>query len=168
LKENVKNRASQQVCHKQANNNAEQPVCHKQANNSAEQPVCHKQANNSAEQQVCRKASWNTQLAGPCHGWAIAADDHTFQLKTSRSSSSGHEITNNRQLRSEKTLPGPTNPGSCLVMLMAESGFGHESMSPSCLVSTVHAGGGVKVWGMLSPLIPTEQRFHTPKKFRLF
>uniref|UniRef100_A0A673ZWN7 Uncharacterized protein n=1 Tax=Salmo trutta TaxID=8032 RepID=A0A673ZWN7_SALTR len=50
----------------------------------------------------------------------------------------------------------------------------HESMAPSCLVSTVQAGGdGVMVWGMFSwhtlrPLIPIEQCFHAPKKFRLF
>ncbi len=37
----------------------------------------------------------------------------------------------------------------------------HESMDPSCLVSTVQAGGGVMVWGIFSwntlgPLVPTE------------
>ncbi len=37
----------------------------------------------------------------------------------------------------------------------------HESMDPSCLVSTVQAGGGVMVWGIfywhtLGPLIPIE------------
>ena len=38
----------------------------------------------------------------------------------------------------------------------------HESMDPSCLISTVQAGGGgVMVWGIfswltLSPLVPTE------------
>ena len=37
---------------------------------------------------------------------------------------------NTEQLRSGKTLPGPTNPGSWYVMLMAESGFGVSSMSP--------------------------------------
>ncbi|KAK6321887.1 hypothetical protein J4Q44_G00066790 [Coregonus suidteri] len=79
-------------------------------------------------------ASRNAQLVSPCHGWAIAADDHTgfhsYQLKTRRSGSSGHAITNTGQLRSGKTLPGPTNPGSCCVMLMAESGFGVSSMNP--------------------------------------
>ena len=58
---------------------------------------------------------------------------------------------------------GEKHPGSCRVMLMAESGFGVSSMTPmdpSCLVSTVHAGGGdVMAWGMfswdtLSPLMP--------------
>ena len=39
----------------------------------------------------------------------------------------------------------------------------HESMDPSCLVSTVQAGGGVMVWGIFSwhtlgPLAPTEHR----------
>ena len=38
---------------------------------------------------------------------------HSYQLKTRRSDSSGHAITNTQQLRSGKTLPGPTNPGSC-------------------------------------------------------
>ena len=52
-----------------------------------------------------------------------------------------------------KTLPGPINPGSCCVMLMAEVQAG---------------GGGVTVWGMFSwhtlgPLIPIEQRFHALK-----
>jgi hypothetical protein len=39
-------------------------------------------------------------------------------------------------------MPWLTNPDSCCVMLMAESGFIVSSMSPSCLVSTVQAGGG--------------------------
>ncbi len=39
----------------------------------------------------------------------------------------------------------------------------HESMDPSCLVSTVQADGGVMVWGIyfwhtLGPLVPTEHR----------
>ncbi len=43
----------------------------------------------------------------------------------------------------------------------------HESMDPSCLVSTVQAGGGgVMVWGIfywdtLGPLVPIEHRFNT-------
>ncbi len=37
----------------------------------------------------------------------------------------------------------------------------HESMDPSCLVSTVQAGGGIMVWGIFSwhtfgPLVPIE------------
>ncbi len=38
----------------------------------------------------------------------------------------------------------------------------HESMDPSCLVSTVQAGGGVMVWGIFSwyPLVPIEHRFN--------
>jgi hypothetical protein len=53
----------------------------------------------------------------------------------------GNAITNTGQLRSGKTSPGLTNPGSLCVILMAESGFGVSSMSPSCLVSTVQVGG---------------------------
>jgi hypothetical protein len=47
---------------------------------------------------------------------------------------------------------------------MTESG--HESIAPSCLVSTEQAGGGgVMVWGMffwhtLGPLIPTEHNLN--------
>ncbi len=44
----------------------------------------------------------------------------------------------------------------------------HESMDPSCLVSTLQAagGGGVKVWGIFSwhtlgPLVPIEDRLNT-------
>ncbi len=43
----------------------------------------------------------------------------------------------------------------------------HESMDPSCLVSTVQAGGGgVMVWGIFSwhtlgPLVPIEHRLNT-------
>ncbi len=43
----------------------------------------------------------------------------------------------------------------------------HESMDPSCLVSTVQAGGGgVMVWGIyswhtLGPLVPNEHRLNT-------
>jgi hypothetical protein len=52
---------------------------------------------------------------GSCHGWAIAAVNHTrfhsYQLKTRRSSSSWHDITNTGQLRSR------TNPGSCCVRI---------------------------------------------------
>ncbi len=41
----------------------------------------------------------------------------------------------------------------------------HESMDPSCLVSTVQAGGGVMVWGIFSwhtlgPLVPIEHRLN--------
>ncbi len=42
----------------------------------------------------------------------------------------------------------------------------HESMDPSCLVSTVQAGGGVTVgggvfsWHTLGPLLPTEHRLN--------
>lgn len=55
---------------------------------------------------------------------------------------------------------------------MAESGFGISSRRPwppSCLLSTVQAGGGgVMVWGMFSlhklcPLIPIDQHVHSPK-----
>jgi hypothetical protein len=49
------------------------------------------------------------KLVNPCHGWAIAADNHTgfhsYQLKARRSGFNGHEI-NNGQLRIGKTLPG--------------------------------------------------------------
>ncbi len=43
---------------------------------------------------------------------------------------------------------------------------GHESMDPSCLVSTVQAAGGVMLWGILSwhtlgPLVPIEHRLYT-------
>ncbi len=42
----------------------------------------------------------------------------------------------------------------------------HESMDPSCLVSTVQAGGGVMVlgvfsWHTLGPLVPIEHRLNT-------
>ncbi len=42
----------------------------------------------------------------------------------------------------------------------------HESMDPSCLVSTVQAGGGVMVWGIFSchtlgPLVPIEHHLNT-------
>ncbi len=41
----------------------------------------------------------------------------------------------------------------------------HESMDPSCLVSTVQAGGGVMVWGIFSwhtlgPLVPIEHQLN--------
>ena len=55
---------------------------------------------------------------------------HSFQLKTRSSGSSGHLITNTGQLKSGKALPDLTNPCSCWVMLMAESGFDVSSMSP--------------------------------------
>ena len=68
---------------------------------------------------VCRTASWNTHTGF-----------QSYQLKSRRNGFSGHTITNNGQLRSGKILPGPTNPGSCCVMLMAESGFGISNLSP--------------------------------------
>ncbi len=39
----------------------------------------------------------------------------------------------------------------------------HESMDPSCLVSTVQAGGGVMVfsWHTLGPFVPIEHRLNT-------
>ncbi len=42
----------------------------------------------------------------------------------------------------------------------------HESMDPSCLVSTVQAGGGGVVWGIyfwhtLGPLVPIEHHLNT-------
>ncbi len=37
----------------------------------------------------------------------------------------------------------------------------HESRDPSCLVSTVQAGGGVIMWGIfLGPLVPIKQRLN--------
>jgi len=41
----------------------------------------------------------------------------------------------------------------------------NENMDPSCLVTTVQAGGGVMVWGMFSwhtlgPLVPIGQRLN--------
>ncbi len=41
----------------------------------------------------------------------------------------------------------------------------HESMDPSCLVSTIHAAGGGVIWGIFSwhylgPLVPTEHRLN--------
>ena len=81
---------------------------------------------NVTVQQWCAELQFqNTQLIDLCHGWAIAADDHagfhSYQLKTRRIDSSGHAITNTGQLRSGKSLPGPTNHGSSCVMLIAES-----------------------------------------------
>ncbi len=42
----------------------------------------------------------------------------------------------------------------------------HESMDPSCLVSTVHAGGvkvcGIFSWQTLGPLVPIEHRLNAP------
>ena len=55
--------------------------------------------------------------------------------------------------------------GDCRVRIWCKQ---HESIAPSCLVSTVQAGGGgVMVWEMFSwhtlgPLIPIEQRLHSP------
>ncbi len=54
-----------------------------------------------------------------------------------------------------------TTPGATPVSLRTENGE-HESMDPSCLVSTVQAGGGgLMVWGIFSwhtlgPLVPIE------------
>lgn len=74
-------------------------------------------------------ASRNAQLISACQRWAIAADVHTgshsYQLKL-RTGSNGHAITNTVQLRSRKTLPGPTNLSS---IMTAESPFGLSSMS---------------------------------------
>lgn len=55
-----------------------------------------------------------------------------------------------------KTSPGLMNLCFCGHMQRVESEFGinstnHESRNPTCIVSTVQAGGGgVTVWGMLS------------------
>ncbi|XP_024283248.1 tRNA (guanine-N(7)-)-methyltransferase isoform X2 [Oncorhynchus tshawytscha] len=54
-------------------------------------------------------ASRKSQLVGLCHGWVIAADDHTgihsYHLKTKRSNFSGHVITNTGQLRALELSP---------------------------------------------------------------
>jgi hypothetical protein len=142
-------------------------------------------------------ASRCTQLVCPFHGWTVAADNHTGfhsnQLKIRRSVSSGNAITNTGQL-SGKTLPSPINPCSCCVMLKAVRIWckQHETMAPSCLVSSVQASGrGVVVWGMFSwhtlgPMTPivancinctlipnvgmflTPCRIHSLEEFRLF
>ena len=72
--------------------------------------------------------SWKAQLIDPCHGWPIAADDHTvfhsYQLKTRRSGSNGYSITNTGQLRNGK---------HCLVqriLVPVASGFGVNSLIP--------------------------------------
>ncbi len=49
----------------------------------------------------------------------------------------------------------------CCDIQMVGSEFGIKIMDPSCLVSTVHGGGGVMVWGIFSwhtlgPLVPIE------------
>ena len=101
-------------------------------------------------------ASRNAQLVDPCHGWANAADDHTgfhsYQLKTRRSGYSTQAITNTGQLRSGKTW---SDESKFLLHHVGSRGRiwlkQHESLHPSCLVSTVQAGGsGVLVWGMFS------------------
>ena len=117
-----------------------------------------------AVQQWCAERHLgNAQLVGPCHGWAIAAGDHTafhtYHLKTQ------HAITNTGQ------LPSSTSPGSCCLMLMSWFLLRklHESTPPSCLVSMVQAGGGGVIvrgmfsWCTLGPLLPIEQQFHSLK-----
>ncbi len=52
----------------------------------------------------------------------------------------------------------------CMVRIWRKE---HESMDPSCLVSTVQAGGGVIVWGIFSwhtlgILVPIEHRLNAP------
>ncbi len=74
----------------------------------------------------------------------------------------------NRRL--EKTLAGLKNIDFCCDIQMVNRNRiwreEHESMDPSCLVSTVQAGGGgVMAWGIFSwhtlyPLVPIEHRLN--------
>ncbi|XP_041735497.1 uncharacterized protein LOC121568994 isoform X3 [Coregonus clupeaformis] len=66
----------------------------------------------------------STEVCSPADGDCIEG------CFSGRSGSSGDAITNTGQLRSGKTLPGLTNPGSCCATLMAKSGFGVSSTSP--------------------------------------
>ncbi len=55
-----------------------------------------------------------------------------------------------------KMLPGLMSLDFCcnIQIVWSESGVKkHESMDPSCLVSTVQAGGGVVVWGTFMALL---------------
>jgi len=62
-----------------------------------------------------------------------------------------------------------TTSGSCDIQMV---GSEFESMDPSCLVSTVQAGGGgvmvggVSSWPTLSPLVPAELRLNTTAHLR--
>ena len=127
---------------------------------------------------VCRTASWSVELVSPCHGWAIAAEDHTgfhsYQLKTRRSGSSWHAITN-WAIEEWKNIAWSDESRFLLrhadgrVRTWSEQ---HESMATFCLVSTVQAGG-VMVWGMffLAHVRSYDNNWATctcPEEFRLF
>ncbi len=114
---------------------------------------------------ICRIPSLNAQHVEAWSRWATAAEDHTgcrsCQLRTGNGGYNSHRFT-----KIGKTLPGLMSLDFCCdiqdgrVRIWRKE---HESMDPSCLVSTVQAGGGVMVWGIFSwhtlgLLVPIELR----------
>ncbi len=99
---------------------------------------------------------------------------HRVPLLSDKTSTRRIQFTQNHQnwtIEDWKTLPGLMSLYFCeriwWIWWVRIWRKGHESMDPSCLVSTVQAGGGgVMVWGILSchtlgPLVPIEHRLNT-------
>ncbi len=93
------------------------------------------------------------------------------QLRTGNWGNNSHRLIKTGQYKIGKTLPGLMSLDFCChstfrcrVRIWCKE---HESMDPSCLVSTVQAagGGGVMVWGIFSwhtlgPLVPIDHRLN--------
>ncbi len=122
---------------------------------------------------MCRISSLNAQHVKPWSRWATAAEDHTgccsCQLRTGHRGYNSHRIHQNWTIQHCKNIAWSDESWFLLrhsdvrVRIWRKE---HESMDPSCLVSTVQAGGGgVMVWGIFSwhtldPLVPTEHRLN--------
>ncbi len=120
---------------------------------------------------VCRIPSLKAQHFEPWSRWATAAEDHTgcrsCQLRTGKGGYNSHQ---NWTIKDWKNVAWSDESWFLLqhsdgrVRIWRKE---HESMYPSCLVSTVQAGGdSVMVWGIFSwhtlgPLVPIQHCLNT-------
>ncbi len=116
--------------------------------------------------QGMQNTSLNTQHLKHWSRWSTAAEDHTgcrsCQLRTGNGGYNSHRLTKivSRNREESRFL---LQHSDVRVRIWRKE---HESMDPSCLVSTVQAGGGVMVWGIFSwhtlgPLEQIEHRLNT-------
>ncbi len=112
--------------------------------------------------QGMQNTSLNTQHLKPWSRWSTAAEDHTgcrsCQLRTGNGGYNSHRLTKIVSRNREESRFLLQHSDGRVRIWRKE----HESMDPSCLVSTDQAGGGVVVWGIFSwhNLGPLEQIEH--------
>ncbi len=118
-------------------------------------------------QKVLEYVYLNAQHVEPWSRWATAAEDHTgcrcCQLRTGNrlQFAQVHQNWKNVAWSDESRFLLRHSDGRVRILCKE-----HESMDPSCLVSTIQAGGGslmvsgIISWHTLGPLVPIEHRLN--------